>query len=72
MDKFFKSVYPVEKPKDKVKYELNVFTENFDMMLQFNEDRIITSEYRPDGTRRDVIEEGFVVVCDNMGNVVVR
>jgi hypothetical protein len=72
MNNFFKPLYLVEKPKDKTKYEFNIFTENPDLVKEFNENRIITSEYKTDGKRRNVLEEGFVIVCDNSGNVVVR
>jgi hypothetical protein len=72
MNNFFKPVYLVEKPKDKTKYEFNVFTENLDLVKEINENRIIMSEYKTDGKRRDVLEEGFIVVCDNNVNVVVR
>ena len=72
MNNFFKPVFLVEKPKDKIKYEFNVFTENLDLVREFNENRILTSEYKVDGKRRDVLEDGFVVICDNNGNVVVR
>jgi hypothetical protein len=70
--KVFNQVYKVEKPKDKIKYEFNVFTEELDIVKDFNENRIITSEYKADGTRRNILEDGFKVVCDNNGNVVVR
>jgi hypothetical protein len=72
MNNVLPSKYLVEKPKDKIKYEFNIFTEELDLVKEFNENRIITSEYKANGKRRDVIEEGFQVVCDNNGNVVAR
>jgi hypothetical protein len=71
MSNAIKSEYKEQKEKDKLAYEFNAFTENLDIVQKFNENRILTSEYKADGSKRDEIEEGYVVICDNAGNVVV-
>jgi hypothetical protein len=65
--------------KDKLKYEFNVFTKQLDLVQEFNANRILTSEYLPNGNMRKVYdpETGFYmdagpeIVFDNNGNVVV-
>jgi hypothetical protein len=67
------------KIKDKIKYELNIFTGDFDVITEFNTNRIVTSQYNALGLKRSTydvstntwVDDGeSVVVCDNNGNVV--
>jgi hypothetical protein len=69
----------MSKIKDKLKYEFNVFTEELDLVSEFNTDRIITHEKNNAGhmlmtydpaTGLHVPMEPMIVV-DNNGNVVV-
>jgi hypothetical protein len=65
--------------KDKSVFLFNPLTGNFDLALQFNENRIVTAEYNMAGSRYATfdsysgthIEDGPKVVVDNNGNVVV-
>ena len=65
--------------KDKTSYEYNFDTEKVDIVKKFNVDRIVTVEYNAAGTKNMTydqasgthINEGFQVVTDENGNVVV-
>jgi len=67
--------------KDKTKIEFNVFnpTQPFDLVKVFNENRIVTHQYTPAGSKRvqyDTFSNTWIVedpqiVVDNDGNVVV-
>ena len=65
-------------PKDKQVFVFNPFTGNFDAVLKFNPDRIVTAELNGAGHKRYVwdsvsnsfVEDGATVVIDNDGNVV--
>lgn len=67
-------------PKDKVKYLFNPLTGQFDMVLAFNADRILTAEFNSAGNPNLVydlitnswLEDGPVVITDDDGNVVTR
>jgi hypothetical protein len=64
--------------KDKLKYEFNVFTENLDLVSDFNTNRIVTAERNSAGSKfhtfdpfsNQFIEDGPRVVINNAGNVV--
>lgn len=64
---------------DKTKFEFNPITGKFDLVRQFNENRIVTNEYNAAGTllvTYDLASNSYismdpVVVTDNEGNVVV-
>lgn len=65
--------------KDKQSFLFNPLTGNFDLVLKFNENRIVTHGYNSAGGKLMVfdplsmshIDLGFLVVTDNDGNVVV-
>jgi len=67
-------------PNDKTKYVFNPFTGNFDVIVKFNPDRIITNTLNAAGQPRMIwnpasntfIPDGPDVVIDSSGNVVVR
>ena len=66
-------------PKDTIKYELNPFTGEFDMISEFNADRIVTHKLNAAGNIRVTydfqsglwIPEDDAIVTANEGNVVV-
>jgi len=65
--------------KDKQAFLFNPITGNFDLVLKFNENRIVTAEYTMSGSKymtydsftMSFIDDGPRVVTDNNGNVVV-
>jgi hypothetical protein len=65
--------------KDKQAFLFNPLTGSLDLVLKFNENRIVTHQYNAAGTllrTYDIasgteIELGFLTVTDNDGNVVV-
>lgn len=67
------------KPRDKIKFLLNPISGMLDMVLKFNEDRIVTNTLNAAGNPRliyDPVSETFIpdgpdVVINNAGNVVV-
>lgn len=69
----------MSKIKDKIVILFNPLTGNFDLVLKFNENRIITHQYNAAGNllmSYDIasgthIDLGFLTVTDNDGNVVV-
>ena len=64
--------------KDKLKYEFNAITGKFDLVSEFNPDRIITHSFNMAGSplitydarSGTYIDMGPLVVTDNQGNVV--
>jgi hypothetical protein len=64
--------------KDKEKYVLNPITGELDLVLVFNEDRIITADYNAAGSpfvTYDIYSNSFImdydqVVVDEEGNIV--
>jgi len=64
---------------DKQVFEFNPITGNFDLVLQFNENRMVTHSYNAAGNKLLTydsrsgaeIELGDLTVTDNAGNVVV-
>lgn len=67
-------------PNDRTKYVFNPFTGNFDAVVKFNPDRIVTNTLNAAGHPRKIwdpvsstfIDDGPDVVIDSNGNVVVR
>jgi hypothetical protein len=67
------------KIKDKQKFVFNPLTGNFDLVLKFNEDQIVTSDYNAAGSpflTYDLLSDSYIndydqPVVDEEGNLVI-